>query len=173
MAKKNSQSLKLLAIIVIAVVAFVAGVYAFLTWQSSQPPTNPKDIAITASVGDDSLEVTPYMVCEPGVECPEGDVPTLKVSADDTVTIEIPEEIYDHDWQLLTIYDDPGANDQQVHGPRDVNKVEVPVSAAPVGDSPEKPQLVVVEVSSVMIGLDDHDEETPYLTTWSVAFEQA
>ena len=31
---------------------------------------------IKASVGDQSLEVAPYMVCEIGTDCPEGETPT-------------------------------------------------------------------------------------------------
>ncbi|WP_018297616.1 DUF2771 domain-containing protein [Corynebacterium lubricantis] len=172
MAKKKSSSLQLLALIVVMVLVMVVGAYGIMTWQKNRPPTPPQEVAITVSAGDESLEATPYLVCEPGVECPEGEIPTLKVASGDTVNVEIPEDIYDHDWTLLTIYDDPGANDEQVHGPYDTDSVDIPVSATPVGDSAEQPQLVVIEVSSIMIGLDDNNEESPYLVTWSIAVEQ-
>ncbi|STC69922.1 putative secreted protein [Corynebacterium pilosum] len=171
MASTRTQSIKTVAIIVILVVALVGGVYAFMQWQNSRPAAAPHEVTVTATVGETEVETTPYMVCEPGVECPENEVPTVQVSPDDTVRIEVPKDIYDHDWQLLTIYDDPGANDQQLHGPNDTNTVDIPVSASPVGDSTEHPQLVVVEVSSIMIGHDDAGVETPYMTTWSFSFE--
>lgn len=171
MAQKNAQSLKLFAVIAVLALLVVGGAYAMMQWQANREPTPPQEVMVTASVGDQELETAPYMVCEPGVECPEGEVPSLRVSAGDTVTITVPEEVYDHDWQLLTIYDEPGANDQQLHSSYDADSIDVPVSAEPVGDSTTRPELVVVEVSSVMIGTDDAGEETPYLTTWAFSFE--
>ncbi|WP_257162642.1 DUF2771 domain-containing protein [Corynebacterium cystitidis] len=170
--KAKAQSLKTVAIIAVLVVLLVGAVYGFMQWQGSRPATDPHEVTVTATIGDNVVETTPYMVCEPGVECPENEVPAITVTPDDTVRIEVPEDIYDHDWQLLSIYDDPGANDQQLHGPYDADSVDIPVSAAPVGDSTENPQLIVVEVSSIMIGHDDAGEESPYMTTWSFAFEQ-
>ncbi|MHA2788417.1 DUF2771 domain-containing protein [Corynebacterium sp. S7] len=171
MAKKKSSSLKLLALIVAMVLVMVVGAYGIMTWQKNRPPTPPQEVAITVSAGDQTIEALPYMVCEPGVECPEGEIPTLTVASGDTVNVKVPSDIYDHDWTLLTIYDDPGANDQQVHGAYDTDSVDIPVSAAPVGDSTENPQLVVIEVSSLMIGLDATNTESPYLVTWSIAIE--
>lgn len=172
MAKKKSSSLKMLAIIVALVLIMVVGFYGYSLWQNNRPPEDPHEVAVTVSTENESIEALPYMVCEPGVECPEGEIPTLKVSADDSVVVEVPRDIYDHDWTLLTIYDDPGANDEQLHGAYDTDSVSIPVSATPVGDSTEEPQLVVIEVSSVMIGLNDNGVETPYMTTWSIAVEQ-
>ena len=170
-AKQKSfmQILGLLVVVMLVVAAVVLG----QMWLSSRPAPEPEDVAVTASVGDRSIEVSPYMVCAPGEECEEGEVPVLEVGADESLTITVPEPIYDHDWQLLTIYDDPGANDQQVHGPHDTDSVEIPGSAEPVGDSDERTRLVVVEVSSVMIGHDEDGVETPYTTVWSISTQAA
>lgn len=170
-AKKKSL-LQILALIIAVVIVVVAAVL-FQNWWNDRPGPEPGEVAITASAGGESVEVAPYLVCEPGLECPEGEVPNLPVGEDETLRLEIPEPIHNHDWQLLMIYDDPAANDQQLHGPYDTTEVEIPGSVDPVGESEERPRLVVVEVSSVMIGRDDEDEETPYATVWSLNTEQS
>lgn len=166
-AKKKSL-LQILGLIIAVVIVAVATVL-IQNWWNNRPGPEPEDVTITATVGEESLEVSPYLVCEPGVECPEGEVPTLPVGPEETLRLEIPEAIHNHDWQLLLIYDDPGANDQQYHGPYDLEEVEIPGSTDPVGDSTERPRLVVVEVSSVMVGHDDDGVETPYSTIWSLS----
>ncbi len=163
--KSFIQIIGLIVVIMLVVAAIVLG----QMWLSSRPDPEPQDVTVTASAGDRSIEVSPYMVCAPGEECQESEPPVLEVGADETLTISVPEPIYDHDWQLLSIYDDPAANDQQLHGPNDVDSVEIPGSVEPVGETDERPRLVVVEVSSVMIGHDEDGVETPYTTVWSVA----
>lgn len=73
-ARKKSL-LQLLALI-IAVAVIVVSVVLFQNWWNSRPGPEPKDVKIKASVGDQSLEVAPYMVCEIGTGCPEGETPT-------------------------------------------------------------------------------------------------
>lgn len=166
-AKKKSL-LQILALI-IAVVIIVVATVLVQNWWNNRPGPEPGEVSVTASVGDESIEVSPYLVCEPGVECPEGEVPNLPVGPDETLKLELPEPIHNHDWQLLMIYDDPGANDQQLHGAYDATEVEIPGSVDPVGESTERPRLVVVEVSSVMVGHDEEGVETPYTTIWSLS----
>ncbi len=166
-AKKKSL-LQILSLIIAVVIIVVAAVLV-QNWWNNRPGPEPQDVAVTASVGGDSIEVSPYLVCEPGLECPEGEVPNLPVGEDESLRLEIPEPIHNHDWQLLLIYDDPAANDQQYHGPHDLEELEIPGSVDPVGDSTERPRLVVVEITSVMVGTDDAGEETPYATVWSLS----
>lgn len=168
---KRKSLLQILALI-IAVVVIVVGVVLFQNWWNDRPGPEPNDVSITATVNDETLEVFPYLSCEPGRDCPEGDVPNLKVGPDDTVTLEIPEAIHNHQWQVLTIYDDVAANDEVLHGAYDTTTVEIPGSVDPIpnstsGESDTRPQLKVVEVSSIMIGTDDNGEEAPFTTVWS------
>ena len=113
-ARKKSL-LQILALIVVVAV-IVAAVVIFQNWWNQRPGPDPRDIKVTATVGDNSLEVSPYIACEPGADCPEGEVPNLTVGEDDTLKLDIPEEISDHEWKILSIYDDPAANDETAHG---------------------------------------------------------
>ena len=94
-ARKKSL-LQLLALI-IAVAVIVVSVVLFQNWWNSRPGPEPQDITVKASVGEKSLDVAPYMVCELGTECPEGEAPNLTVGKDDTLHLEIPEAVsYTH-----------------------------------------------------------------------------
>ncbi|GAB2503615.1 hypothetical protein CATRI_03340 [Corynebacterium atrinae] len=165
---RQKSLLQILALLIAVVILLVGGVL-LQNWWNNRPGPQPQDVTIGASVGDTSLEISPYLVCEPGVECPEGEVPNLTVGPEDTLVLEIPEEIYDHDWQVLMIYDDPAANDQQLHGANDAERVEIPGSTEPTGENSDRPRLMVVEVSSVMLGYNEAGEETPYTTVWSLS----
>ncbi|WP_312715658.1 DUF2771 domain-containing protein [Corynebacterium flavescens] len=180
---RKKTLLQVLALI-IAVVIIVVGVVIFQKWWNGRPGPEPAEVTIKASVGEESLEVAPYLVCEPGVECPEGEVPNLAVGADDTLHLELPEDITDHEWRVLSIYDNPAANDEKIHGPNDAQSADIPGSVSMGKDSErdagsdgdansaaegEKAKLMVVEVSSLMIGTNDAGEETPYTTVWSLS----
>lgn len=169
-AKQKSfiQVIGLVFVIILVVAAVVLG----QTWLNSRPDPEPEEVSVTVAVGDRSREISPYLVCAPGEECVEGEVPVLEVGAEESLTVTVPKPIYDHDWQVLSIYDDPGANNQLLHGPHDTESVEVPGSVDPIGDSAERPRLVVVEISSVMIGHDEAGVETPYTTVWSIAAQE-
>jgi len=47
--------------------------------------------------------------------------------------------------------------------------VEIPGSVDPVNEGDPRPRLMVVEISSAMIGHDADGEETPYATVWSLS----
>lgn len=170
---KRKQLIQVLALI-IAVIVIVVAVVLFQNWWNSRPGPEPEDVAVTAHVGDKELEVHPYMSCEPGTECEEKDVPNLEVGPDDKLVMDIPEAIHNHEWRVLSIYDDPAANDETTHGAYDTETVEIPGSVDPIeestsGENKERPKLMVVEVSSIMIGTDADGEETPYTTVWSLS----
>lgn len=170
---KRKNLIQLLSLIV-AVAVVVAASVAFQTWWKNRPGPEPKDIKVTAEVGDTKLDVTPYAICEPGVDCPEGEVPTIAVGEDDTLTVSVPTDISDHDWSLLKIYDDPAANDEMYYKANEQTSVDVPGSVDPTTEgSTTRPRLVVVEINSVLIGHNDAGEETPYSVTWSISTEYA
>lgn len=167
-ARKKSL-LQFLALI-IAVAVIVVAVVLFQKWWNDRPGPEPQDVTITATVGDDTLEVSPYIVCEPGTDCEEGDVPNLTLGPDDTLKLEIPEAISNHEWSVLSIYDDPAANDSTSHGANETTSLEIPGSVPPIEASTgELPKLMVVEISTLMIGQDANGEETPMHTVWSLS----
>ena len=167
-ARKKSL-LQFLALI-IAVAVIVVAVVMFQKWWNDRPGPEPKDVTITATVGDETIEVSPYSICEPATECEEGDVPNLTVGPDDTLKLDIPEAISNHEWSVLSIYDDPAANDSTAHGANETTSVEIPGSVAPIEASTgERPLLKVVEISTLMIGHDANGEETPLHTVWSLS----
>src|SRR5688500_19241139 len=69
----RKQTLVQVLALLIAVVVIVVAVVLFQSWSNNRPGAHPKDIRVTATVGDESIEVAPYLVCEPGTECPEGE----------------------------------------------------------------------------------------------------
>lgn len=166
-AKKKSL-LRVLALIIAVVIVVVASILV-QTWWNNRPDPNPAEVSLSARVGENNLEVLPYLACEPGTECPEGEIPALEVGPDENLILDIPEVVHRGEWSLLTIYDDPAANNQVLHGGYDAETVEVPGSVEPVTEeSAERPNLVVVEVSAVLIGEDANGEETPFSVVWSL-----
>ena len=159
----RKQTLIQVLALLIAVVVIVVAAVLFQTWANNRPGAHPEDIRITATVGEESIEVAPYLACVPGTECPEGEVPNLEVGEDETLKLDIPDDISRYQWQVLSIYDNPAANDEALHGPGETETVEVPGSVDPIdaSDSEERPQLMVVEVSAVLVGEDETGEEAP------------
>ncbi|OFK63236.1 DUF2771 domain-containing protein [Corynebacterium sp. HMSC078A10] len=167
-ARKKSL-LQFLALI-IAVAVIVVAVVLFQKWRNDRPGPEPQDVTITATVGSDTLDVAPYSVCEPGTDCKEGEVPNLTVGPDDTLKLEIPEAISNHEWSVLSIYDDAAANDSTSHGANETTSLDIPGSVPPIEASTgERPKLMVVEISTLMIGHDANGEETPMQTVWSLS----
>lgn len=166
----RKKSLLQFLVLIIAVAVIVVAVVLFQKWRNDRPGPEPQDVTITATVGSDTLDVAPYSVCEPGTDCKEGEVPNLTVGPDDTLKLEIPEAIYNHEWSVLSIYDDPAANDSTAHGANETTSLEIPGSVPPIEASTgERPQLKVVEISTLMIGHDANGEETPMQTVWSLS----
>ena len=161
-----------LLMLIVAVIVIVGAVVVYQNWANNRPGALPEDVSISASnaATGESVEVFPYLSCEPGTDCPEGEVPHLTVGPDDTLVLELPRDVVNKQWQLLTIYDDPAANDEQLHGPNETDRVEIPGSVDPIEASTGKrPLLQVVEVSAVMIGRDANGEEAPFTTVWSLS----
>ncbi|MFK3622579.1 DUF2771 domain-containing protein [Corynebacterium hesseae] len=166
----RKKSLLQFLVLIIAVAVIVVAVVLFQKWRNDRPGPEPQDVTITATVGSDTLDVAPYSVCEPGTDCKEGEVPNLTVGPDDTLKLEIPEAISNHEWSVLSIYDDPAANDSTSHGANETTSLDIPGSVPPIEASTgERPKLMVVEISTLMIGHDANGEETPMQTVWSLS----
>ncbi|MBN9644653.1 DUF2771 domain-containing protein [Corynebacterium mendelii] len=164
--KKTRKNLPQIVGLLIAVVVVVTASVAFQHWWNNRR-TSPADVTVTFSWEGDSHTLTPYWVCGFGENCPAGKAPVVDIAGSDTVTVEVPREVWDHDWSLLTIYDNPAANDEQYFGGGQAKKVDVPVAPDQKGGGPA-PTLLVVEVHSLLVGEDDNGEEAPYSVVWAI-----
>ena len=162
--RRQGQSWAQVAVIILAALLLVAGIYALMEWQQRRPTTPMRDVHIEVSSAGQLQEIAPYAVCELDQECDGGEPPTIALDTA-TVTINVPPEISGGSWRLLTIYDDPAANDEVVFTSGEATSHEV----AAVTDSGAK--LVVAEVSALAIEKGDDGEEIPVIATWSIGFE--
>lgn len=158
--------------IVVAVIAIVAGLYFFLNWQDNRPATPPAEleVAATADGSDNEQEVsaTPFSVCEFGAECPEGEVTRINAEGAENIRLTVPDDVAQQQWTVLSIYDDPAANSERTFTPGEATEVDIPVTTQHDGNDTN---LVVMEVSALLIGADDKGEETPVMATWAFTTE--
>lgn len=166
-AAKSNTALTV-ALIAIAVTAIVAGLYFFLNWQENRPATPPDQLEVTAAAGDSDVASTPFSVCEFGAECPEGDVTRIDASGAESVRITVPREVAQQQWSVLSIYDDPAANSERTFTPGEASDVDIPLTTDNDGNDAN---LVVIEVSALLVGKDNNNEETPVVTTWAFTTE--
>lgn len=166
-AGKSNTALTV-ALIAIAVTVIVAGLYFFLDWQENRPATPPDQIEVTAAAGDSDVTSTPFSVCEFGAECPEGDVARIDASGAESVRISVPREVAQQQWSVLSIYDDPAANSERTFTPGEAGDVDIPLTTDNDGNDAN---LVVIEVSALLVGKDSNNEETPVVTTWAFTTE--
>ncbi|WP_151530449.1 MULTISPECIES: DUF2771 domain-containing protein [Corynebacterium] len=167
--KQRRAQFRTVLLLIVAVLA-VLGVTMVLTkLLNNRPDPEPETVRINASVNDTTVEVAPYVIAEVGEQPEEGEIAAIEVGPEDTLSLAIPEVVHDHDWALLTIYDDPAYNDEKYFTANERTEVEIPGSVeSKEKDSTDQPRLVVVEVKSVLIGHNDAGEETPYNVTWSI-----
>lgn len=164
-SRRGSSRLALqLGATVLAVLVLLAGVYAFMNWQRSQPGLPVEDLRIHVTASDGEHEIAPYTLCPLDAQCDGGEPPALKRGDADSLTFRIDPDIAAGSWRLLLIYDDPSANEERLHQAGET----VEETAPAVKDGAK---LLVAEVSTLAIKNDDHGEEIPVVATWSVAFE--
>ncbi|OIR42178.1 DUF2771 family protein [Corynebacterium sp. NML130628] len=149
---------------VLAVAVLLAGVYAFMNWQRSQPGLPVEDLRIHVSASDGEHDIAPYTLCPLDEQCDGGEPPALKRGDADSLTFRIDPDIAAGSWRLLLIYDDPSANEERLHQAGEATEETAPT----VKDGAT---LLVAEVSTLAVKNDDHGEEIPVVATWSVAFE--
>ncbi|AWB83616.1 DUF2771 domain-containing protein [Corynebacterium liangguodongii] len=160
----KNRSWLLSAVILFGALVLVAGFYAFSRWQQSRPSTPVGQLSVSVTAGEVSREVDPYTVCPLDEQCDGGQPPTIPLEGADEVTLDVPSEVAQSSWRLLSIYDDPAANGEEVFPSGEATTATVP---AVKGEA----HLVVVEVSTLAVDTDAAGEETPVVATWSVGFE--
>ncbi|MCK7638187.1 DUF2771 domain-containing protein [Corynebacterium pygosceleis] len=169
--RNKGRNLRQFVTLIVAVVIVVAVSVLFQRWWNDRPGTPPGEISVEASAGGRTVTVPPYSACEIDVECPEGEITDLEVGAEDTLTVTLPREVYDRDFSLLMIYDNPAANDQRLYPGNSTREVEVPgsVEIRAEGDGEEtSARLLVVEIRSPQIGVDAEGNESPVRVIWSI-----
>ncbi|WKD58078.1 hypothetical protein CAPI_07710 [Corynebacterium capitovis DSM 44611] len=159
----RTSAWKLLIVLGLGVLVLVAGLYAFWDWQKNKPGRPASEVTVAVTSGDATLDVGAYTVCELDAECEGGQPPSLALDTGSDVTVRVPEEIGESSWQLLTIYDDPAANDQQLFQAGDALEATAPATKG-------EAHLVVAEVSFLTVGTDTQGHETPVVATYSVSF---
>ena len=158
--------------IAVAVIAIAGGLYFFLNWQENRPATPPAEIEVAAIAdgadGEEEISTTPFSVCEFGTECPEGDIARINAGGAENIRITVPDEVAQQQWSVLSIYDDPAANSERTFTPGEATEVDIPVTTDSDGNDTH---LVVMEVSTLLVGTDGKGEETPVVTTWAFTTE--
>lgn len=167
--EQRKQLLALLAIVVLVLVV-VGGVLLYNQWSDKRVKTLPSEQRIVAVVGGKETEIPPYSACEVGDQDCKGDKPfELEIGDAEEFTLKLPQDVFDHDWAMVQIFDDPGANVEQYFKANESEEVTVSVESDKETEDGSVPRLTVLEIQSLLIGLDASGEQTPVNTVWSIA----
>lgn len=166
--QQRSHILMALSIIVLVLVS-VALFFGYQEFQKSRSEIAPDQVALEVSSGGNKTEVKPYSACRyDEKDCAQGAPAEIKIAEGENLNIHIPKAVYDHPWALIRIYDDPAANTEEYYKANEKKELSLPVTTSVSSDSSSKEaRLVVVEISSALIGTYEGAEE-PYQVTWSI-----
>lgn len=165
----------------VAVVALIiAGIVYYNSWNSTRGASlpadhiMPADQVITAVVNGKEIPITPYSACElDAKDCPGGTPFSLDLAGAQDFTLKIPEDVSNHDWLLLGIYDDPGANTEQYFTANEASEVTLNRLSTQKSEDGSIPKLVVVEIQSLLIGVDKDGKQSPFNSIWSIAVQES
>ena len=119
-------------------------------------------------VNGTETEVAPYSTCElDSPDCTKGKPFELDLNGAEEFTLKIPEDVHDHRWALLKVYDDPGANNDTYFDSYEQPEVTISAKADRTSEDGKQPKVAVVEVQSLLIGEDENKDQTPITTVWS------
>lgn len=173
--RQRAQRKQLLTMgaIVALVVVVIGGVLLYNRWQDGKVETLPQEQRIIAVVDGKEHEIAPYSVCQlDDPDCKPSKPYTLHVGDAKKVTIKPPEDVYDHDWSLLQIFDEPGANQDNYYKAYEREEVTLDIDASMKTKDGGTPTLKVLELHTMLVGVDDNDEQTPFATIWSIEIAQ-
>lgn len=167
-AAQRRQLVTFLGIVVlVAVVAVV--VLGVQKLRGAGEDTAPRDLRVTAVTADGDIELAPYSVCAYGDADCKGVTPsTVPLPADGEITLKLPSEIYDHDWILVKIFDDPAANTENSYAANEMTEITLQGSSADEDATGEHPRLAVAEIQTILID-DSGEEPEPVAAVWSIA----
>ena len=171
--RRKAQRRHLLTVLaVVAMVAVVvAAVVGYNRWKDGHVETLPSEQRITAVVNGQETEIAPYSACEiDDADCQqqEGQPFELDLQGAKEFTLKLPKDVYDHDWAMLQIFDDPGANTEKYFAADEAQEVTVKLESERTAEDNTTPQVAVVEIHSMLIGLDSNGDQTPYNAVWSI-----
>ncbi|WP_312778337.1 DUF2771 domain-containing protein [Corynebacterium variabile] len=168
-AAQRKQLLMFLGVIVL-VAAAAGAVLGIQKYMDSRDGTKPADLRVTAVSADGGeTELAPWSIWADGDERTNDEDPsTLDIPADGEITLKLPSDVYDHDWTLLQVYDDEGANSSSSYAANEAKEVTIEGSSSLTDDDGNHPRLIGVEIQSVLID-DSGDEEEPVVAVWSIA----
>lgn len=167
--KQLATALAILAVVVV----IIAAVIFYNRWKDDQIETLPQDQRITAVVNGQETEIPPYSACQIGdKDCKPGEPFVLHVGDAKEFTLKIPQDVYDHDWSLLQIFDDPGANAESYFKANEKQEITIQTTSDKKAADGATPKLAVVEVHTMLIGLDGNGEQTPVGTVWALQVEK-
>lgn len=170
--RKKAQRRNLLAAlaIVLLVALIVGGVVIYNKVTGDRIDTLPHEQRVTAVVNGQETEIAPFSACQlDDPECRDSEPFELEVGDAKEFTLKIPKDVYDHDWAMLEIYNDPGANDEHYYGSNETTEVTVPLESERKSKDGSTPKLAVAEIHSLMVGLDENEEQSPYNVVWSIS----
>ena len=173
--RKQEQRKQLLAFAaIVAVVAIVAAAIVFYNrWRDGQVETLPQDQRIVAVVDGQEQHIAPYSTCElDDKDCKPGQPAPLELKGAKEFTLKIPQDVTNHDWSLLKIYNDPGANQDNYFRADEAQEVKLKLGAERKSADGSTPSLKLVEVRSMLVGLDAEKNQTPVNTIWSIEIKE-
>lgn len=154
---------------IVLLVLLVAGaVLGYQRWSENRPEPHPSElrVSVTDAAGNEE-EHAPYTVCQLfSGECDESEPVEIELGPDEEATLSLPEEVYDHDWTLLQIYDDPAANTEETYTGYEKSEVTVRGTSDRETEDGDAPRLAVVEIHSSLVG-DDDGEEVAFGAVWA------
>lgn len=168
--QRQRKQLLAMASLLLVVVVIIGGVILYNKWAEQRIETLPQDQRITAVVDGREIAVPPYSACEIGsTECNPGEPFELKVGDAKEFTLKIPQDVADHDWSMLKVYPDPGANTEDYFKSNEVTELKIQTKAEKASSDGSHSPLQVVEIHSMLIGKGAEGDQAPYATIWSLA----
>lgn len=173
--RKQEQRKQLMAFAAIVIVVALVGaaVVFYNKWKDGQVETLPQDQRIVAVVDGQEQEIAPYATCElDDKDCKPGKPVPLELKGAKEFTLKVPNDVSNHDWSMLKIYNDPGANQDNYFRADESQEVQIKLDAERKSTDGSTPRLKLVEIRSMLVGLDAEKNQTPVNTIWSIEVKE-
>lgn len=173
--RKREQRKQLMAFAAIVVVVAIVGaaIVFYNKWKGEQVETLPQDQRIVAVVNGQEQEIAPYSTCEiDDKDCKPGKPVPVELKGAKEFTLKIPHDVSNHDWSMLKIYNDPGANQDNYFRSDETQEVKLKLAAERKSADGSTPSLKLIEIRSLLVGLDADKKQTPVNTIWSIEIKE-
>lgn len=173
--RKQEQRKQLMAFaaIVLVVLIVAAAIVFYNRWKADKVETLPQDQRIVMQVNGQEKEIAPYATCEiDDKDCKPGQPVPVELGGAKEFTLKIPQDVSNHDWSMLKIYNDPGANQENYFRADESKEVKLKLDAERKSADGSTPSLKLVEIRSMLVGLDSEKKQTPVNTIWSIEVKE-